>query len=251
MAAAQTRHRERLRFLERRHRTVLRRNDALLREIILHVFVSQYDRAIELMANRHFRVAEGGENMVHDVHVDAHLLRGRRFLAAGDAARAMKDFEAAMEYPARFEFARPYDGGREPEIRWFLGAAHEALGNPAEARRCFAAAVAKERRGTPLAYWQGRAYRRLGREKEARAMFEDLVRAGEREIARGAEAGFFDKFGDRRSLPTRRAQAHYLIGLGLLGLGKCARAKRQFQAALRCDINTLGAQTMLDTVHDT
>ncbi len=226
-------------------RLVLKRNDALLREIILHLFVGDYDRAVELMANRHFRVAEGGENTVHDVYVDAHLLRGRKSLAAGDAARALKDFEAAMEYPARFEFARPHDGGREPEINWFLGAAHEALGNADEARRRFAAAVAKERRGTALAYWQGQAYRMLGREKEAREMFDDLVRTGERQIAKGGEADFFDKFGDRRSAATRKAQAHYLIGLGLLGMGKRARAKAEFRTALQCDINTLGAQTML------
>ena len=250
MAAAQAPHRERLRFLARRHRIVVKRGDALLREIMLHVFVGDYDRAVELMVNRHFHVAEGGENTVHDVHVDAHLLRGRKLLAAGDAARALKDFEAAMEYPARFEFARPYDGSREPEINWFLGAAHEALGNADEARRCFAAAVAKERRGTALAYWQGQAYRMLGREKEARAMFDDLARAGERQIARGAEAGFFDKFGDRRSVTTGRAQAHYLIGLGSLGMGKRARAKREFQTALKCDINTLGAQTMLAAIRN-
>ena len=248
VAAAQMPHRERLRFLERRHRTVAMRNDALLREIMLHVFVGGYDHAVELMADRHFHVAEGGENTVHNVHVDAHLLRGWKLLAAGDAARALEDFEVAMEYPPRFEFARPYDGAREPEINWFLGAAHEALGNAAEARRCFAASVVKERRGTALAYWQGQAYRRLGREKEARALFDDLVRAGKGELARGGEFGFFDKFGQRRSVTTGRAQAHYLIGLGLLGKGRRARAKTEFQAALKCDINTLGAQTMLAAI---
>jgi tetratricopeptide (TPR) repeat protein len=248
MAAAQRPHRERLRFLERRHRVVLKRNDALLREIILHVYVGDYDRAVELMANRRFRVAEGGENTVHDVHVDAHLLRGRKALAADDATRALEDFEAAMEYPPRFEFARPHDGGRESEINWFLGAAHEALGNNDEARRRFAASVVKERRGTALAYWQGQAYRILGREKEARGMFDDLVRTGERQIAKGGEADFFDKFGDRRSVTARKAQAHYLIGLGLLGMGKRARAKAEFRTALQCDINTLGARTMLEAV---
>jgi tetratricopeptide (TPR) repeat protein len=197
------------------------------------------------MAERRFHVAEGGESTVHDVHVDAHLLRGRKFLANGDAARALKDFEAAMEYPARFEFARPCGGAREPEVHWFLGAAHEALGNAAEARRCFAEAVVKERRGTAFAYWQGQAYRRLGREKAARAMFKDLMATGEREIARGGEAGFFDKFADPRGVAARRAQGHYLIGLGLLGMGQRARAEREFRNALRCDINILGAQTML------
>jgi tetratricopeptide (TPR) repeat protein len=248
MAAAQMPHRERLQFLERRHRVVAGRNDALLREIVLHVSLGNYDRAIELMSNRHFHVAEGGENTVHEVHVDAHLLRGRQFLAAGDAARALKDFETAMDYPPRFEFARPYDGAREPEINWCLGAAHEALGNKDEARHCFTASVAKERRGTALAYWQGQAWRSLGREKEARALFDDLVRTGKGALTRGAESGFFDKFGQRRSETTGRAQAHCLIGLGLLGQGKRARAKTEFQTALKSDINNLGAQTMLEAI---
>jgi hypothetical protein len=41
------------------------------------------------------------------------------------------------------------------------------------------------------------------------------------------------------------AEAHYLIGLGLLGEGKKAEAKAELQETLKSDVNHLGEITRL------
>ena len=58
------------------------------------------------LAGRHFDTWEGGTG-IHDTYVEAHILRGRGALEAGDAAAALRDFEAALEYPANLGVDRP------------------------------------------------------------------------------------------------------------------------------------------------
>ena len=96
---------KRLTLLERNQATVARRDDALLREISLLILLGHYDRALELLQNHHFRLWEG-ETGVHDVYADALLLHGQQSLRSGKYAAARKDFEAALEYPDRFETAK-------------------------------------------------------------------------------------------------------------------------------------------------
>jgi tetratricopeptide (TPR) repeat protein len=245
LTSAGTAHEKRLSILERHHKTIVKRDDALLREIVLHIFEGNCDRAIELLDSRHFHIWEGGENSAHDVYVDAHLLRGRKSLGGGDARAALADFQAAALYPERFEMGEPYDGGRAAEVGYFIGTAFEALGNADNAKAAFRTATAKDKKGTYLAYYQGLALRRLGSEKKAVALFDDLVRVGREALSKGTGAGFFDKFGGRLSESVGRAQAHYLVGVGLLGKGRKAAARREFRKAVASNPNHLGAHTML------
>ncbi len=100
---------KRLAALEERHDAVARRGDALSREIGLLVELGRYDRAIELLSGHRFHVWEGGEG-VHDLYVDAHLLRGRKSLEDGRARAALADFRAALEYPENLEVGPPASG---------------------------------------------------------------------------------------------------------------------------------------------
>ena len=51
------------------------------------------------MTGRKFSVWEGGELAVADHWLDAHLLRGRQRLQAGQTASALADFTAAKAIP--------------------------------------------------------------------------------------------------------------------------------------------------------
>jgi len=57
---------KRLQLLQDNHRIVAGRNDALSREIALHIELGHHDEAIELLATHHFRKWEGVGN-VHDL----------------------------------------------------------------------------------------------------------------------------------------------------------------------------------------
>ncbi len=229
----------RLALLERNHATIARRDDALLREISLLVLVGRYDRALELLANHHFRVWEG-ETGVHDVYADALLLRGQQSLRSGKYAAARKDFQAALEYPERFETAKAGRGqGRLAEIDYFLGVVSGAEGRADQARRYFEQSAASPAAAPAMRYYQGLAARKLGQEAKAARLFDELIRIGQERLHAAGELDFFAKFGTRQSPSVRKAEAYWLVGLGHLGKGHVAEARKQFEAALQAHASHL------------
>jgi len=236
---------DRLARLEARSDVVARRDECLLRQARLHVLLGQYDRALALLAGRHFHVWEGGEYAVHDVYVDAHLLQGQALARAGRQADALREYEAALEYPQNFEAGRPHDGGREPEIFWLIGMTLEATGDTTEARAAFERAVQVERKGTPLCYYQGLCHRKLGRPEQAARCFDELADLGRRMLSDESGADFFEKFGAGQATPLRESEGHYLLGLAALGRGDTAQGDRELHQAVRLNPSHLGARTML------
>ncbi|MHB1033131.1 MAG: DUF5107 domain-containing protein [Pirellulales bacterium] len=236
--------RKRLAILTKNHETVARRDEALVREIALEILVGRVDRAIALLEDHHFHLWEG-ESGVHELYVDAHLLRGRRNYEAKDYAAALRDYSAAQEYPDRFETGKPYRGdAKAAEIEYLLGLTCEAMGQPDQARAHYEAALKPRHDWSEPRYYQGLAYRKLGQESKAAEIFEGLVQFGQRALESASGEDFFAKFGTKESENVRKARAHYLVGLGYLGQGKKAEAKRQFEAALAKDASHLGARTM-------
>ena len=232
---------KRLDLLERNHATVARSDEALLREISLLILLGRYDRALELLENHHFRLWEG-ETGVHNVYADALLLRGQQSLKAGKYVAARKDFEAALEYPERFETAKDRHGqGRMAEVDYYLGVVTEAEGQADQSRRHFEQSAASMAASPEMRYYQGLAARKLGRDAKAAQLFDELIRAGQERLRPAGELDFFAKFGKRQPPAVRTADAHWLIGLGLLGQGRVAEARKQFEEALQSHASHLGA----------
>jgi len=58
-----------------------------------------------LLESHHFHVWEGG-GRIHNVYVDAHLLRGQEHFAAARYREALKDYVAALDYPENLDEAK-------------------------------------------------------------------------------------------------------------------------------------------------
>jgi tetratricopeptide (TPR) repeat protein len=237
----------RLWLLEKNHKIVGKRDDALSREIGLLVQAGRFDRALELLSTHHFHVWEGGGE-IHSVYVDAHLFRGQDFFRMKKYSQALKDFEAALEYPENLEVGKPYAGGRFPEISYFIGTAYEALGDGAKAKFNYENALASKSGWSDLSYYQGLALRKLSREQEAIDLFDGLVQFAKSQIEASPSIDFFAKFGEKQSVKIQQAHAHYLLGLGYLGLGKRTEAKTEFQKAIELNINHTDAQRQLSNL---
>jgi len=240
---------KRLRLFEENHEVVARRDDSLSREISLYVQTEQYDKAVELLTSHHFHTWEGGGE-IHDVYVDAHLLRGSEQLKAGKFRDALADFEAAGEYPENLEVGRPKNDSRARQVWYFIGTAHEALGENEKAREFYSKVADQQRtfQWPQARYFQGLALGKLGRKEDAEKIFDSLVSTWQKRVAEDVSMDFFAKFGERQSKESRLAEAHYIIGLGYLGQGRPDKAKGEFEQAVQLNVNHLWARVELSNL---
>ena len=234
---------KRLAMLDKHAAVVGQRDDTLLRHVSLCLLLGQYDRALEMLASHHFRRWEG-ENGPHTLYVDGLLLRGGRFMAAGEHRRALEDFRAAAEYPENFETGRPWAGGpRDPKIFYLTGEALAALGQAKEAQAAYQRAAKVDSSWPEAWYYRGLAYRRLGQTREADAQFAKLVASGTEILRDGWPADFFGIFGVEPPEAAWKGDAHFRIGLGYLGQGRAEEARRHFDEAIGLGMDHLGVQT--------
>jgi tetratricopeptide (TPR) repeat protein len=254
---------ERLAMLEKHQPEVMERDDALTREIRLYVELGNYDRALELLLNgHHYTTWEGGRKYsALGSYKDARLLKGHEELEAKNYREALRQYEAALEYPESFSTGRPTDGGRAPAIYYFMAAAHEALGDTTMARTYFEQAAAppseiyepsREARSfePELLFYRASAAQKLGRSAEAAQIFAGLIQSGQKAVeSSGAERpDYFAKFGEPESTEAREAQGHYVLGLGYLGSGRRQEARAELEQAVKLNVNHLEAKFQLSTL---
>ncbi|MBP7936351.1 MAG: DUF5107 domain-containing protein [Phycisphaerae bacterium] len=236
----------RLKALEQNHETVRRRQDALLREIMVLVLTGNYDWAIEYLANNRFHAREGAES-IRDVYADAHLLKGLEFMKAKNPAEALAEFRKGGEYPENLAVGRPRHDRRGPQVAYLMGTAEDALGEAAKAKDCYGRAA--DQQGVsdwPEArYYQALSLAKLGKERAAREAFAALVEDGRKRLTRVEDTDFFAKFGEQETKRVRTADAYYAIGLGLLGQGEADSARREFEQAVKLNASHVWARYQL------
>ena len=232
---------KRLGMLTNHHDVVVGRDDVLTRELALLVVAGQHDRAIEVLTTRRFHNWEGSGE-IHTLYADALLRRGHARFQKRQFAEALKNYAAALEYPLNLQVGRPNRDPKAPQVYYFVGLAQEALNDSASARESFERAVAqREHSPSEVQFYQALALQKLGQQAEVRGIFEGLVRQGESSLGAAAQPDYFAKFGERQSERVRQAQAHYVIGLGRLGLGQGAEATAAFGKVLMLHPAHLGA----------
>ena len=165
----------RLEMLTKHHDTVAKRDDALTREIVLLTAAGRADRALELLRGRRFRNWEGS-SQIHSVYVDACLAHGLKLAADKKPREALAIYQAALEYPENLEVGRARRSPRTARIQFFIGTAHEALGDAASARAAFEQARGRDGASGDYEsdYFGARALQNLGRTDEAKPIFERL-----------------------------------------------------------------------------
>jgi tetratricopeptide (TPR) repeat protein len=255
----------RLAMLEQHQAEVTERDDALTRQIRLYAELGNYDKALELLLNgHHYTVWEGGRKYsALGSYKDARLMKGHQAMKARQYREALRQYEAALEYPEAFSIGKPTDGGRAPTIYYFIGAVHEALGDSKQARAFFEKAAAPPSAvyelsreastyGPENLFYRASAARKLGRSAEASKIFADLMQSGQ-EVVRssGAERpDYFAKFGEPESKESREAQGHYVLALGYLGSGRPQEARAELEQAVKLNVNHLEAKYQLSRLAD-
>jgi len=238
---------KRLALFERNPAAAAGRDDTLSREIYVRVQSGQYDKALALLSGRRFHIWEGANITVHNTYVDAHLLRGHRAMKAGRFAEALKDYQAALEYPENLGEGKPRTGDRSPAIYQQMATAYAALGDQARAQEMFRKCVdeSADRSDAEVRFARAVALKKLGKSDEAARELEQMKASGKRVLEQGADVDHFAKFGGNSSVQAVRAEAHFALALAHLGGGEPAAAKQEFEQVVQLNSNHLWARYYL------
>jgi tetratricopeptide (TPR) repeat protein len=265
---------KRLSLIEQ-HQPVANRDEVISREVNLKVFAGKYDEAVRLMKSRLFRAWEGGaQQSVGDAWVNAMLGRGQQNLAAKKYKEALADFQAAGVFPDNIaEATAGAADARRSEIKYWTGVAYDLVGDKDKAQQSWReSAGASADSSTPAparggrggrggggrggrggrgsgpgagvrvaeanAYFQAMSLQKLGETDRAKAMFQQLIDSGTRSLNGAPEIPSPATSAQRATV----ANAHYLVGLGQLGLNDKEKAKQEFSLALQASPDHMAAK---------
>jgi tetratricopeptide (TPR) repeat protein len=180
---------------------------------------------------------------------DAHILRGRQEIAAKHDREALADFQAALGPPSNLPVGLGYAEGangaaRGAEISYWNGIAYEDLGDKAKAAEAWNQAASRGGAGGAQSYYLALCLQKLGQNDRAKTLFQALVDSSQSPASGGGRGGR----GAPQSPRARSANAHYLAGLGYLGLDNPAKAKAELVAAVQDSPDLLGARITLATL---
>jgi tetratricopeptide (TPR) repeat protein len=237
------------------------RDDLYIEYVTLLNTLGRHEDAIRALEVRNFHPWEGGEGKTTGQHVLAHVELAKAKLLAGEYREAIELLHRAKVYPANLGEGK-LAGAQENHIHYFLGCAHEGLGEREEAKRWFeAASVGLDEPASAMYYndqppemifYQGLAWSKLGNAKEAKRRFNKLIDYAEKHLFDEVKMDYFavslpDFLVFEDDLNKRnRVHCRFMRGLGLLGLGRTAEAAGEFDEVLRLEPAHQGARIHKD-----
>ena len=238
-----------LQILSDNIQTVKRDINAPKSLVKLYNLNGDYDKAIDLLREHHFRTWEGGRSIYYH-YVDAHCLKALELMDAGKTEEAIQSLQRAMEYPDNLEVGKPLNDERNAMIYYYLGVAHERLGEKQKAREWYERCVtANNARNWPdLDYYQGLAYQKLDKEDKTLKKFNDLIQRGDSQLAQGKTGSGIGVEEQSNKANKSISEAYYLKALGSIGLQKDEEALEFFRASLKAYPNNLWAKYHLEEI---
>jgi len=249
---------ERLAELESRLDLVASRDDLSVELSALYNQLGQPEKSAPLIAGRAFQPWEGGEGLALGEWVRCRLGLGRRALAAGDAATAVVEIEAALTPPQSLGEAR-HLLANQSDVHYWLGKALASAGRDDEARRWFTLAAGfagdflgmEVRAHSEKTFFSALSLRALGREGEAEKLLGELRAYAGDMMATPAKIDYF-----ATSLPTmllfdddlqlrRRVSALVMLAEAAIGLGDSETGRAHLREALGLDPNHALAADLL------
>lgn len=229
-------------LLKNNMETAKRRTESLLRLATRAVEYSKYDEAIEILLNNSFPQFEGGREM-QDTYLNAFSLRGLENFNTGKLAEALKDFETAMAFPVG-----RWGRSRWAQFHYLIGTVYEAQKESDKAQTSYQNTldidVQSGGQDQEFMFYHGLALNKIGKSKEAKKIFEDMLDRAQSESG----SAFFRQFETGQSRDMQMAANHYLTGLAYEGLGQIKKAKEEFASALKLDPGHIWSKVHLESL---
>ena len=253
-------HRQRLDFLNAHTAVVEQRDDLCIERITLYNQIGDYQTAYDLINTRKFHPWEGGEGKITSQYVFCRVELAKQALKEkryADAVRLLKETE---KYPENLGEGK-LSMAEENDIHYWMACAYEGLQETTLAREYFekatqgsaepAIAFFYNDQQPDKIFYQGLAWRKLGKEEKARSCFNKLIKHGEKHLFDKVKIDYFAV-----SLPDlliwdddlnirNLIHCNLVMGIGYLGLGNKELARKFLSEVVRLDINhQAGAQLL-------
>lgn len=251
----------RLASLEQLQDLVASRDDLSVELATLYNQVGRPQDALEVLLSRRFQPWEGGEGLVLTQFVRANLLLGHKALAEGKPEDAIYRFEAAWNLPESLGEAKHLLMNLSM-IDYWLGVAHVANGDNSQAflhweRAAMVRADFQQMQVhsiSDMTYWNGKALARLGKDDEARNVFQEIYDYSIRLEHQPSRIDYF-----ATSLPTmllfdddmdlrQKISARFLRAQAFLGLGQASEGIALLSEVRMLDANHSGAADLLSAI---
>lgn len=226
------------------------RDDLYIEYITLMNMCGEYERAYRCIMGRRFHPWEGGEGKITTQYTISLLEMAKQCLASEKYEQAEKLLKKALVYPENLGEGK-LEGTKDNHLFYHLGLALEAQGKHDEAKTCFetatigtdepAGAMYYNDQPADMILYQGLAFEKLGKTREAKSRFYRLIDYGEQHLNDEGKIEYFAV-----SLPdflifdedyTKKNRAHccYLMALGNIGLQNREKAAEFLNEALEIE----------------
>jgi len=246
---------KRLAVLEKNEETVMKKDEAIGALVNLKIFAGKVNEAISILNNRVFSIWEGGSAFnTGDAWANAYLIRGINNFQSKNYREALNDFQNALKPPENLRAERGIT--HTAQIKYQMGCAYEALGNESQAKQTWTEVIEEEtRRRWRRSYDKSQAenyFKALARKKlfpntNVEDVFVELAENQDKKESDEKDDLAYQFVRNRQNTLEYKAYPHYLSGLGYLGLGKKAKARKEFNAALEISPDYLEAKIALNS----
>ena len=230
---------ERLADYEAHQELIGGRDDLYIEYITLINMCGDYEKAYRCIMGRKFHPWEGGEGKITTQYTIALLEMAKKALGAKDFTKAEKLLREALVYPENLGEGK-LEGTKDNHLYYHLGLALEGQGKTEEASECYqtatvgtdepAGAMYYNDQPADMILYQGLAYLKLGKVREARSRFYRLIDYGEQHLQDQVKIEYFAVslpeflIFDEDYTARNRAHCYYLMALGNIGLGDREKA---------------------------
>ncbi len=211
----------------------------------MYTLNGDYDKAIKLLENHHFRTWEGKRDVYWN-YVDVHVLQAKKLMKQKEFDKAKQVLENALKFPKNLEVGKGADDGKNALIYYHMGLIAKNLSEKEEAIAYFKKSKASvdARNMADMLYFKGKSMEELGNKEEAKKLFKELIEKGNRQIRKGIENSGIAVEDGAVGKNIVQSKAHYLVALGYKGLGDAKKSEELFVTALEEYKNNLWAKEM-------
>lgn len=231
---------ERLTALNTHIDVVIKRDDLTAEWLNLCNITGDLDKAAECLSTRQFHPWEGGEGCITGQFVVNKLRTALRLINDNAISEAIEYLESALHYPYNLGEGRLV-GQTDNDLHYYLGYCYQKLDQNELAQQHFMYATqGKQEIGQSRYYndqpadylfYQAAAFNQLGQTDKAIAIYESMVRWGEKQCHVPVEIDFFAVslpamiVFDTDSQAEHTQHCLFVKAMGQLGLGLLASAK--------------------------